>query len=164
MKPVNRLSLQKWWETAKDNYHPEEIIAFLQHNKDKLEEYFVKLDGKNRLYNSVNAVFSFFSFLARIADQISERIQGRLMKFSLFRGWILKARGLKNQLNFRELVEFGRAKLYSLRLPPQNEKTIKLLEEIMEFGFKHGYDFNQHFPNARQKVREMKNQFLQHKF
>jgi hypothetical protein len=164
LKPEIRLPLQKWWDNARKNYHPEEIITFLQRNKDKLEESFVSLDGKNRLYNAFNHIFSFFSFLAEIADQISEKVQGYLMNFSSLRGRIVKARDWKNQLNFREFVEFGRAKLYSLRLPPQNEKAIKLLEEIMEFGSKHGLDLNQHFPNARQIILEKKNQFLQHKF
>lgn len=164
MKRKNRLSLQEWWDSAKENYNSEEILYFLQNNRDKLEESFSKLEGRKRLYSLFNKIFSLFSLLAEVADKFSERIQLFLMKFPGFRDFIIKVRDWKNQLNFKELVEFARAKLYSLRLPPQNEKAISLLEEIMEFGSRHGLDFNMHFPDARQKVLEKKNQLLQHKF
>lgn len=164
MKSISQLPLQKWWDNAKENHHPEEIISFLQNNKDKFAESFSKLDGKKRLYNVLNAILSFFSLLAEIADKFSERVQAFLMKSSWLKGVIVNARDWKNQLNFKSLIEFSRAKLFSLRLPPQNEKAINLLEEIMEFGSRHGLDLNQYFPNARQKLLEKKNQLLQHKF
>lgn len=164
VKRKNWPALQEWWDSARENYNSEEILHFLQNNKDKLEESFSKLEGKKRLYSLFNKIFSLFSMLAEVADKFSERIQQFLMRFSSFRGFIINVRDWKNQLNFKELVEFARAKLYSLRLPPQNEKVIGLLEEIMEFGSRHGLDFNRHFPDARQKILEKKNQLLQHKF
>ncbi len=164
VKRMDRIPLQKWWDSAKEKSNPEEIIKFLQNNKDKLEELFVTLDGRRRLYNAFNRMFSVFSWIAEAADRVSEGFQRFLMKFLCFRSLIVKLRSWKNQLNFKELVEFGRTKLYSLRLPPQNEKHIVLLEEIMEFCSKHGLDLTQHFPHARQKLQEKKNQLLQHKF
>jgi hypothetical protein len=55
-------------------------------------------------------------------------------------------------------------KLYSFRLPPHNEKAISQIEEIIEFAEKHGLDIERHLPRARQRLREKKNQMLQHKF
>ncbi|MBC2717309.1 MAG: hypothetical protein HF978_18540 [Desulfobacteraceae bacterium] len=164
VKLLDKTPLSKWWAEAKKNYNPDEIIKFLLNNKDKLEESLSNLDGKKRLYNASDRIFSLFSRLAGVADRLSERVQGYLMRSSWFRGFIKKARGWKNHLNFKELIEFARTKLYSLRLPPHNEKAIKLLEEIVEFTSKHGLDINTHFPEARQKLLEKKNQLLQHKF
>ncbi|RJP81877.1 MAG: hypothetical protein C4522_03870 [Desulfobacteraceae bacterium] len=158
------MPLQKWWENIKENCHPEELINFLQHNREKLEESFRDLDRKHRLYNSLNRVFSIFFYLAKMADQISEKIQFFLMRFPFLRKRIAAARDWKNQLNFRELVEFSRAKLFSLRMPPYNEKTIRFLEEIMEYASRHGLDMNQFFPKARQRILEKKHHLLQHKF
>ncbi len=165
MKLLDKTPLSKWWTEAKENYNPDEVIKFLLNNKDKLEESLAKLGGKKRLYNASDKIFSFFSRLAGAADKISEKIQHYLMRFSCFRGFIEKTRGWKNHLNFKELIEFTRTKLYSLRrLAPHNEKAIRMLEEIMEFAAKHGIDINTHFPEARQKLIEKKNQLLQHKF
>ncbi len=164
VKLLDKTPLSKWWAEAKENYNPDEIIKFLLNNKDKLEESLAKLDGKKRLYNASNRMFSFFSRLAGVADRLSVRAQHYLVRFSLFRGFIEKTRGWKNHLNFKELIEFIRTKLYSLRHAPHNEKAIRMLEEIVEFASKHGLDINTHFPEARQKILEKKNQLLQHKF
>ncbi len=164
MSLLDKTPLSKWWAEAKENYNPEEVIKFLLNNKDKLEESLAKLDGRKRLYNASDRMFAFFSRLAGAADRISEKMQHYLMRFSWFRGFIEKARDWKNHLNFRELIEFARTKLYSLRHAPHNEMAIKLLEEIVEFTSKHGLDINTHFPEARQKLLEKKNQLLQHKF
>jgi len=164
VKLLDKTPLSKWWAEAKENYNPDEIIKVLLNNKDKLEESLAKLGGKKRLYSASDRMFSFFSRLAGAADKISEKVQHYLMRFSWFRGFIEKARGWKNHLNFKELIEFTRTKLYSLRHAPHNEKAIKLLEEIVEFASKHGVDINVHFPEAKQKLLEKKNQLLQHKF
>jgi len=164
VKLLDKTPLSKWWAEAKENYNPDEIIKVLLNNKDKLEESLAKLGGKKRLYSASDRMFSFFSRLAGAADKISEKVQHYLMRFSWFRGFIEKARGWKNHLNFKELIEFARTKLYSLRHAPHNEKAIKLLEEIVEFASKHGVDINVHFPEAKQKLLEKKNQLLQHKF
>jgi len=164
VKLLDKTPLSKWWAEAKENYNPDEIIRVLLNNKDKLEESLAKLGGKKRLYSASDRMFSFFSRLAGAADKISEKVQHYLIRFSWFRGFIEKARGWKNHLNFKELIEFARTKLYSLRHAPHNEKAIKLLEEIVEFASKHGVDINVHFPEAKQKLLEKKNQLLQHKF
>lgn len=163
-KLLDKTPLPKWWAEAKENYSPDEIVKFLINNKDKLEDAFKKIDDKKRLYKASNWMFSLFSRLAGVADKISEKIQRYLLRFSFFRGFIEKARGWKNQLNFKELVEFIRTKIYSLRRAPHNEKAIQMLEEIMEFASKRGLDINQHIPKAKEMLLEKKNQLLQHKF
>ncbi|ACN14693.1 hypothetical protein HRM2_15840 [Desulforapulum autotrophicum HRM2] len=164
MKLLDKTPLSKWWAEAKENYNSDEILRVLLDNKDKLEESLAKLGGKKRLYSAFDRMFSFFSRLAGAADKISEKTQHFLMRFSWFRGFIEKARGWKNHLNFKELIEFARTKLYSLWHAPHNETAIKLLEEIVEFVSKHGVDINVYFPEAKQKLFEKKDQLLQHKF
>ncbi len=164
MKLIDKTPLPKWWTEAKENYSPDDIIRFLVNNKDKLEDAISRLDGKKRLYTTADRIFSFFSKLAETADRLSEGLQRRLTRFSGFKGFIENARGWKNQLNFKGLIDFIRTKLYSLRNPPHNEKAINMMEEIMDFAANHGLDLNAHLPDARQKLVEKKNQLLQHKF
>ena len=164
MKLLDKTPLPKWWAEAKDNVSPDDIIRFLVNNKDKLEDALSRLDGKKRLYTASDRIFSFFSKLAEVADRLSERFQGFLMRFSWFKGFIQNARGWKNHLNFKGLIDFARTKLYSLRQAPHNEKAITMMEEIMDFAASHGVDVNVHFPDIRQKLVEKKNQLLQHKF
>ncbi len=164
MKKSNKPTLQDWWDKAKEKSNPEDIVNYLQNNKEKLEESFSELDSKKWLYNTFNRLFSIFSMLAEIADKISEAVQGFLMKYLGFQDFITSVRNWKNQLNFKELVEFGRAKLYSLRHAPQNEKLIKTFAEIFEFASKHGLDLSQQLPQAPRKLKEMKEHLFQHKF
>ncbi|RPJ79870.1 MAG: hypothetical protein EHJ94_07620, partial [Deltaproteobacteria bacterium] len=161
---LNRLPLLEWWDSVKEKTNPEEILHFLKQNRDKLEASFSRIEEKRRLYSLFNKLFSLFSTLAEAADHFSESIQQFLMRSTGFREGVIRAREWKNHLNFKELIEFLRTKLYSLRLPPQNERVIRALEEIMEFGSRHGMDFQKHFPEACQKFWEKKNQLLQHKF
>jgi len=164
VKLLDKTPLSKWWADAKKNYNPDELVKFLLNNKDKLEDAFKKIDEKKPLYRASNWLFSLFSRMAGVADRISEKIQRSLLRFPGFRSFIEKARGWKNQLNFRELVEFIKTKLYSLKRAPHNEKAIQMLEEIMEFASKRGLDINQHIPRAKEMLLEKKNQLLQHKF
>lgn len=164
MKLPDLPPLFKWWTEAKENCSPDEILRFLLNNKEKLEDSLARMDGKKRLYNASERVLSLFSRLAGAADRLSERAQNYLMRFSGFRGFIERARGWKNHLNFKELIEFIRTKLYSLRRPPHNEKVIQLLEEVVEFATSHGMDLNAHFPRIKQTLLEKKRQLLQHKF
>ena len=164
MKLLDKTPFPKWWAEAKENYNPDELVKFLLNNKDKLEEAFKKIDEKKRLYRASNRLFSLFSQMAGVADKISERIQHFLLRFSFFQGFIKKARDWKNHLNFKELIEFIRTKIYSFKRAPHNEKAIQMLEEIMEFTSRRGLDINQHIPRAKEILFEKKNQLLQHKF
>lgn len=164
MKRPELPPLFKWWTEAKENYSPEEILRFLLNNKEKLEDSLARMDGKKRLYNAFDRILSLFSRLAGAADRLSLRAQIYLMRFSWFRGFIERARGWKNHLNFKELIEFIRTKLYSLRRPPHNEKILQFLEEVEAFAASHGLDLNAHFPKIRQQLSDKKRQLLQHKF
>ena len=121
MKRPELPPLFKWWTEAKENYSPEEILRFLLNNKEKLEDSLAKMDGKKRLYNAFDRIFSFFSQLAGVADRFSVNTQQYLMRFSCFRGFIERARGWKNHLNFRELIEFIRIKLFNPSAQPSGK-------------------------------------------
>jgi hypothetical protein len=156
--------LEKWLADAREKYTPDEMVKFLVENKEKLEEYISHIDGNKILYRTSNKVFSFFYRLAGVADRFSERAQLFLLRLPGFRKLIERFRGWKNHLNFQELNEFVKTKLYSFRRPPHNERAIQLLEDIMEFAASRGLDFHTHFPHIRQQLIEKKNQLLQHKF
>ena len=164
MKLPDKESMVKWLVEARENYTPHEVGNFLIENKERIEAYVSHIDGNKLLYRAFSRMFSFFAKLAAAADRISLRVQLYFWKMPRAKRFIEKFRGWKNNLNFSELIEFGKTKLYSLKPPPHNEKAIQLLEEIMEFGANHGLDLNAHFPKARQQLIEKKNQLLQHKF
>lgn len=164
VKLPDKIPLAKWWAEARETLHPDDIIKVLITNKDRLEDALARLDGRKRLYNATNRMFSLISRLAEAADRLSVRLQRVMMRSSWFRGVIEKGREWKNHLNFKELTEFTRTKLYSLRLPPHNETAIRVMEEIMDFSARHGLDLSVHIPEARQRLAEKKHQLLQHKF
>ncbi|MGM0452968.1 MAG: hypothetical protein ACQERN_07370 [Thermodesulfobacteriota bacterium] len=156
--------MTKWIVEAGEKYSPDEMIKFLVENKEKVEEYIAHIDGSSRFYRIPDRMLSFFARLAAIADRISLRVQIFIGRVTGFHGLVERFRGWKNHLNFRELIEFVKTKLYSLQPPPHNEKAIALIEEIMEFAAAHGLDPHTHFPEAKRQLIEKKNQLLQHKF
>lgn len=164
MKPLMNPALIHWWEEAREKYNPEEMIRFFEENREKFEDYLSHIDGNRRLYRTWNRMFSFFSRLATMADRLSMKVQHRLMGIPVLADCIARIRGWKNHLNFRELTEFTKAKIYSLKMPPHNERAVQMFEEIMDFASSHGLDLNKHFPGAYQKFIETRNQLLQHKF
>jgi hypothetical protein len=157
-------TLMKRLDEAREKYTPDEMIRFLMENREKLEEFISHMDGDKILYRTSNRLFSFFSRLAGVADRLSLKFQVVLWRKPGFRKLIERFRGWKNHLNFKELIEFAKTKLYSLRRPPHNERAIQLLEEVMDFAASHGLDIHAHLPKAKQQLIEKKNQLLQHKF
>ena len=164
MKLPDKDALVKWLADTKEKYPPDELTGFLLDNKHRLEEYMTFIDGNKRHYRLVDQVFCFFSRLASVADRISIRVQLSLLKIPYLQGLINNFRGWKNHLNFEELIAFVKAKLYSLRHAPHNEKAIQVMEDIMAFTASHGQDLNRHFPDICHQLKEKKNQLLQHKF
>lgn len=164
MKLTIKKPLSWWWKNAREHYRPEEIIKFLQNNKNILDDQIAKLDNNRYLYRWVHRLFSLFSIIAEIADRIFKLVQRFLLLIPGVRILIQKFSDWKNHLNFREFVEFLRAKMYSLRHPPHNEGDVRLIEEIMDFASKHGFDYKTRIPEAQKKFIDMKNQLMQHKF
>lgn len=164
MKLHVKKPLAKWWNEAREHYHPDEIIKFLQTNKHILEDHISKLDNNKYLYRWLHRLFSLFSGVASIADWLTKLVQRFLLVFPGIRVLIQKLSDWKNHLNFQEFVEFIRAKMYSLRHPPHNEGDVRIVEEIMEFASKHGLDYKTRIPEAQKKFIEKKNQLMQHKF
>ncbi len=156
--------LAKWWGDAREHYRPDEIIKYLQSNKKIFENYISKLDNNNYLYRWVHRLFSLLSGVAGIADWIFKHIQRFLLLIPGVKILIRKFSDWKNHLNFREFVEFFRTKMYSLRRPPHNEGDVRLIEEIMDFASKHGFDYKTRIPDARKRFIEKKDQLMQHKF
>ena len=164
MKLPDKNALVKWLADVKEKYTPDELPRFFVENKERLEEYISHIDGNKIRYRIIDWVFSLFSSLAAAADRISLRVQSFLLKIPGLKGLIQNFRGWKNHLNFQELIAFVKAKLYSLRQAPHNEKAIQVMEDIMAFAASHGLDPNKEFPEIKRKLTEKKNQMLQHKF
>jgi len=164
LKVTIKKPLSWWWSNAKKHYNPDEIIKFLQSNRKAFERQISKLDNNNYLYRWTHRLFSLFSLIAGIADWIFKLIQRFLLLIPGVRIVIQKFSDWKNHLNFEESIEFLRAKIYSLRRPPHKEEDLRLVEEILEFASKHGFDYKTSIPRAQKKYIEKKNQLLQHKF
>lgn len=164
MKITIKKPLSWWWNNAKKHYNPDEIVKFLQNNKNAIEHQISKLDNNSYLYRWLHRLFSLISRIAGLADHIFKIIQRMLLLIPGVRVLIQKFSDWKNHLNFEELIEFIRAKIYSLRRPPHNEGDVKLIEEILEFASKHGFDYKQSIPRAQKKYKEKKYQLMQHKF
>ncbi len=164
LKITIKKPLSWWWNTAKKLNSPEEIVKFIQNNKSAIERQISKLDNDNYLYRWGHRLFSLFSTIAGIADWIFKLVQHFLLLIPGVRIGIQKFSDWKNHLNFEEAIEFLRAKMYSLRHPPHKEEDIRLIEEILEFSSRHGFDYRKSIPGAQKKFIEKKNQLMQHKF
>ncbi|HSV97762.1 MAG TPA: hypothetical protein VLM75_12640 [Spirochaetota bacterium] len=164
MKSIINKPLSKWWNDVKEHYRPDEILKFLQNNRHILEDRISRLDNNKYLYRWVHRFFSLFSEVAGIIDRVFSLVLRLLLLMPVVRIGIQKYRDWINHLNFREFVEFIRAKMYSLRHPPHNEGEMRLIEEIMEYASKHGFDYKTLIPGARKKYVEKKNQLMQHKY
>jgi len=164
LKITIKKPLSWWWKNAKEHYQPDDIIKFLQNNKQILEKHISKLDNNSYLYRWVHRLFSLFSGVAGIADWITKLVQRFLLLFPGIRVLIQKFSDWKNHLNFQEFIEFLRAKMYSLRRPPHNEGDVQLIEEIMEYTSKHGFDYKTRIPELQKQFMDKKNQLMQHKF
>jgi hypothetical protein len=163
-KSKNKVSFSEWWNEIKKNLHSEDTILFLRDNKNRFEEALSKIDGKNILYRFTNKLFSIFTFFALIADGLKKVIQFVFTLIS-YVGIIAKKIQIQiNSLSFKSMVEFGRAKLHSLKSAPHNEKAVKMLDEMLNFYHEHSPDVNEHFSDVKKKFQEKKNQLLQHKF
>jgi len=164
LKSIINKPLSRWWADVKELYHPDEIIRFLQNNRDIFEKKISKLDNNRYLYRWLQRLFTLISGVAEIADWIMHYARRLLLLIPGIRILIQKFSDWKNHLNFTEFIEFLRAKIYSLRPHPHNEVDVKTIEEIMEFASKHDRNFNSRAAKARKKFLIKKNQLMQHKF
>lgn len=164
MKDKSKEKLSEWWSELKDLTHSEEIAQKLTENKDKIKNSLASIDGRRIYYRITHGIFHIFSLIARLADFVTGHILNLLGRLPLVNRIVDAIRGWKNHLDFRELIEFMRAKVYSLTHPPHDEKKIEIMEEVVNFTHRHGLDVNRHLPDVKTKLTEKKNQLLQHKF
>lgn len=164
MKSITNKPLSRWWYDAREHYKPDEIIAFLQNNQRLLKKKIARLDNNRYLYRLVHRLFTLFSFLASIADWILRQVKRILLHIPGIKIIFGAINGLRNSLNFKEAIAFLHTKMFSLRHPPHNEGDIKVIEEIMEYASRHGFDFKKAIPGAMKLFHVRKNQLMQHKF
>ncbi|HON79131.1 MAG TPA: hypothetical protein PK544_11615 [Spirochaetota bacterium] len=164
MKLTMKEPLSRLWEDAKAHYNPEEILKFLHSNRHILKKHIARLDNRKYLYRMAHWLFSLFSAAAWIADTALMLFHKFLALFPGRKIIVQRFLNLKNHVKFRESVEFMRAKIFALRRPPHNEGDLRLIEEMIQFASKHGFDYKNLIPGAQKKFLAMKHQLLQHKF
>ncbi|HQO03110.1 MAG TPA: hypothetical protein PLI62_12645 [Spirochaetota bacterium] len=158
-KPLSRL-----WDEAKEHYNPEDIVKFLQKNRHLIEKHIAMLDNRRYLYRMAHALFSLISTAAGMADLMLTQFQRFLTFFPWKNAVIQRILNMRNHLKFRECVEFLRAKMFSLRRPPHNEGDLRIIEEIIAYASKYGFDYKKIIPSAQKQFVKKKNQLMQHKF
>ncbi len=156
--------IYEWWSELKEHTRSDEIVKKIRGNKHILKTHLAAIDGRKIYYRITHGLLHFFLLIARIADFLTGLVLSLLARLPLVGRVIRAVRDWKNHLDFRETIEFLRAKVYSLMRSPHNEKEIHIMEDIIDFAQRHGLDLNRLIPGAKRKLAVKKNQLLQHKY
>ncbi len=164
MKSIIHKPLPGWWTDTRKHYKPDEIVKFIINNRKLIEKKISRLDNNHYLYRWVHRLLTLLSEIAGIADFILRYVKLLLLHIPGVKYLIQMVNGLRDNLNIRWVIEFLRAKIYSLLNHPHNEVDLRVMEEIIEFSAKNGLDFKSSIPETREKFLVKKQQIMQHKF
>ena len=157
-------ALAKWWHAEKIKIAKGGSLKFLQENKDRLEKSISTIYQRSFLYRSINVLLTFISTLAGFLDKVKDFIVSTVLKIPAPQGLKDFIGSIINIVNFKGLVGFISAKVYSLKKAPHDIRSIQLLDDIIAFAKRDGLDLKKHFPDIAKKFHARKNQLLQHKF
>ncbi len=164
-KPSDQASLPfVEWLKKKESQSQAEILHFLQANKDRLEKTLAAMDKRSFLYRLMMYVFSWFAVIASGIDRVKNFIVDLILKIPAPAGLKQGIRAFVDEFSFKGVVEFVRAKMYSLKKAPLNARVVQLMDEVISHATKQGLDVKQHFPEIIEKFVARKNQLLQHSF
>ena len=152
------------WLKKKESQSQAEILHFLQANKDRLEKTLAAMDKRSFLYRLMMYVFSWFAVIASGIDRVKNFIVDLILKIPAPAGLKQGIRAFVDEFSFKGVVEFVRAKMYSLKKAPLNSRVVQLMDEVISHATKQGLDVKQHFPEIIEKFVARKNQLLQHSF
>ena len=157
-------SLAKWWQSEKDKIAEGGSLKFLQENKDRLETSIAAIYQRSFVYRSLNVLLTFIASIAAFLDKLKDFIVSAVLKIPAPQGLKDYLRSIINAVNFKGIVGFITAKVYSLKNAPQDIRSIQLFDDIVAFAKRDGLDLKQHFPDIVEKFNARKSKLLQHKF
>jgi len=162
--PLGSSSLTQWWAQEKDKLSQAEMLRFLEENKERLEKSLASIHERNILYRAMNRLFALFAVIAGYIDKVKDFIVLLLMKIPAPKGLKQSFQAFVSEFSFKGMVDFARAKMYSLKKAPHNIRAIQLMDEIIGAASRKGLDFKAHFPEIGDKFLARKNQLMQHNF
>lgn len=156
--------LLQWWQHEKDKIAQGEVRKFLHENKDRIEKSLASIHHNNLLYRATNLLLAFVAKLADMVDKVKDYIVTIVLKLPAPVGLKDFLWSIFNAVKLRGVVDFFRAKMYSLKKAPHNIKAIQLMDEVVAKAKRDGLDMKKHFPDIAKKFNERKLQLLQHSF
>ena len=118
----------------------------------------------NLVYRTTNFLLAFIARIAGIVDQLKNYIVSWVLKLPAPQGLKDFVSSILNAINFKSIIEFFRAKLFSLKNAPHNLRSIQFLDEVTALAKRDGLDLKKHFPDIAKKFYARKQQLLQHSF
>ena len=156
--------LAQWWQLEKEKIAKGEVLKFLHENKDRLEKSLESIHQKNLMYRATNLLLACVAVIAGFVDKVKDFAVALILKIPAPQGLKDYLWSLVNVVKFKGIVDFIRAKMYSLKNAPHNIRSIQLLDDIAAFAKRDGLDLKKHFPDIATKFQERKHQLLQHSF
>jgi len=164
-KSLKRIApLLMWWQQEKGKVAKGEALKFLQENKHRLEKTLASIHQNNLFYRATNVLLALMASIASLVDKIKDRIVSIALKVPAPQGLKDYVWSLLNAVKFKGIVDFIRAKMYSLKNAPHNIRSIQLLDDVAALAKRDGLDLKKHFPDIAKKFHERKHQLLQHSF
>lgn len=163
-QPKRTSSLAQWWKEEKVKISQGEALRFFEENKDRLEKSLSSINPKHWFYRATNSLFTLFSFIAGLIDQLKDWLLNIIMKIPAPAGLKRAIKAIVDEFSFKGTIDFIRAKIYAFKKAPHNVKAIQLMEDIIGHAKTNGLDFKKHFPGILDKFNQRKNQLLQHSF
>ena len=157
-------TLTQRWQQEKDKLAQGEVLRFLQENRVRLEKSIASIHERNLLYRATNVLLALFARIAGLVDKLKDFIISTVLKIPAPQGLKDFLHSLVNAVNFKGIVGFISAKVYSLKQAPHNVRAVQLVDDIITFAKRDGLDIKKHFPDIAKKFQARKNQLLQHNF
>ncbi|WP_156494958.1 hypothetical protein, partial [Oleiphilus sp. HI0128] len=157
-------ALIQWWQQEKDKIAQGDVLKFMHENKERLEKSLASIYQNNFVYRVTNLLLAFVASLAGLVDRLKDAIVKLVLKVpapEAVKGLLLS---IFNAVKLRGIVDFFRAKMYSLKKAPHNIRAVQLMDEVVARAKRDGLDIKKHFPDIARKFNERKLQLLQHSF
>ena len=164
VKQKRTYALVQWWQHEKDKIAHGEARKFLYDNKERLEKSLSSLYQNDLIYRATNLFLSFVAKLAGLIDRTKDYIVGLVLKVPAPKGLKDFLLSIFNAVKLRGIVDFFRAKVYSLKKAPHNIRVMQVVDEVVAKAKLDGLDVKKHFPDIARKFNERRLQVLQHSF
>lgn len=160
-------ALQQKWIQERKKIQKGERTAFISDNKLKLEKALSNIYQNNSnsvIYRFTNALLISIAVVAGWVDMTKDALHRVIALVPAPRAIKSFLESIFNAVRLKAIVEFFRAKLYSLRRAPHDIAIVNLFDDIISRSKKEGLDVKKYFPDFVNKFERRKLQFLQHSF